>query len=71
MPLPRSWSQKKRREMQFAPHQQKPDIDNFIKALLDACLEDDAHVWSITASKLWAADGAIAIHDTQSIEETP
>lgn len=65
VPVPTSWSKRKRREMLFTPHQQRPDIDNFIKALLDACLEDDAHIWSITATKLWADAGAIAIHNPQ------
>jgi len=35
------------------PHQSKPDIDNFLKGLLDAVFEDDSAVWSIWAEKRW------------------
>ena len=34
-------------------HAQKPDADNLLKALMDACLEDDSHVWDVRATKLW------------------
>lgn len=43
------------------PHQQKPDLDNCVKALLDAVHGDDAHVWAFSAEKRWAAEGAIVV----------
>ena len=61
LPMPKSWSKKKRALMQGEPHQQKPDIDNLVKALLDALYEDDSGVWDIRASKRWAENGAIII----------
>lgn len=54
MPMPDSWSQKKRREWNGRPHLQRPDIDNLIKALLDSVFEHDSHIWSITAEKRWS-----------------
>lgn len=61
MPMPESWSQKKRTAMLHQPHCQKPDIDNCVKALLDAVFEDDSHVWKITAEKRWAAVPGITV----------
>ena len=31
MPMPRSWTKKKKSEMDGKPHQQRPDLDNLIK----------------------------------------
>jgi len=61
VPMPKSWSKKKKSDMAGQPHQQKPDIDNFLKSLLDACFDDDSKVWSVTATKRWAEEGAILI----------
>ena len=61
MPMPKSWSKKKKREMELRPHEQKPDLDNLLKALLDAQYGDDSHVSSIAAMKVWATEGAIKI----------
>lgn len=35
------------------PHRQKPDLDNLVKALLDALWEDDSGIWGIRAEKRW------------------
>lgn len=59
--MPKSWSKKKRLEHFGKPHQQTPDIDNLIKALFDAVLVDDKHIWSISATKMWADQGSIVI----------
>lgn len=61
MPMPKSWSDKKRIAHQGAPHTSKPDLDNLIKALLDACYEDDAHIWRLSAEKTWGEIGYIAV----------
>lgn len=62
MPMPPSWSQKKRAEMDGKPHQQKPDIDNLIKAVLDALCEEDCTIWQIAgAEKRWSETGAIKL----------
>ena len=61
LPMPRSWNKKKKQQMALTPHQQKPDIDNLIKALLDAVFDDDSHIHDIRAKKMWAYKGAIGI----------
>lgn len=59
LPMPKSWSKKRRNEMLGMPHQSKPDIDNLIKCFLDCLLEDDSYVWRVDAFKLWSEDGSI------------
>jgi Holliday junction resolvase RusA-like endonuclease len=62
IPMPKSWSKKKREEMCGKPHQQKPDVDNLLKALLDALYEDDSGVWDIRVTKLWSDSGKITVN---------
>ena len=61
LPMPPSWSKKKREMMRSRPHRQKPDIDNLCKALLDALYGDDSVVWEISLCKVWGDVGAIEI----------
>lgn len=53
LPLPESWSQKKRAEMAGTPHRVKPDIDNIVKSCLDALLTRDQGIHEIRARKRW------------------
>ena len=69
MPMPQSWSKKKRKAMYGQPHQQRPDKDNLEKALLDAVYDEDAVVWDGRTSKIWGQDGQIIILPAQSIQE--
>ena len=63
IPMPKSWSKKKRLEMAGTPHKQRPDLDNYIKGLLDALLEEDCKVWRISARKIWVdTEGCITIN---------
>lgn len=59
--MPKSWSAKKRAQYDQKPHQQKPDIDNYLKALLDAMYVDDSTVWKIESAKYWAIKPRIDI----------
>jgi Holliday junction resolvase RusA-like endonuclease len=61
IPMPPSWTDKKKMEMQDQPHQQRGDVDNFLKALLDAVYLDDKEVWDIRVTKVWSERGAIVI----------
>jgi Holliday junction resolvase RusA-like endonuclease len=61
LPMPGSWSRKKRQLMLGAPHKQKPDVDNLAKALLDACRDEDQGVWDLRTTKRWAHLGGIEI----------
>lgn len=51
--MPKSWSKKKKSQMRLKPHTSRPDIDNMIKSVFDAMLEEDSHIHSVTASKRW------------------
>ena len=63
IPMPKSWSKKKRSEMAGTPHKQRPDLDNYIKGLLDALLEEDCKVWRVSARKIWVdTKGCITIN---------
>ncbi|WP_109391127.1 RusA family crossover junction endodeoxyribonuclease [Proteus cibi] len=38
-----------------------PDVDNLIKAVMDAIFDEDCRVWNISASKLWGEQGKIGV----------
>ncbi len=61
IPMPKSWSKKKKSAMNGKPHKQKPDKDNLEKAVLDALCEEDSYVWDGRVSKLWSYKGSIII----------
>lgn len=62
LPMPESWSAKKKLKMHHTPHQQKPDLDNLVKAVFDALCEDDCHIWRLSrVEKRWAKTGVINI----------
>ena len=61
VPMPDSWSQKKRSAMLYKPHTQRPDLDNYVKALLDGCYAEDSTVWRLSAEKRWHTRGLIDI----------
>lgn len=63
LPMPQSWSKKKRAEYAGKPHQQKPDRDNLEKALLDAIFDDDCRIWDGRVSKIWGEKGQIIIRE--------
>ena len=50
IPMPKTWSKKKRTKLSFEPHQTKPDIDNFTKAFFDCLLRDDNIIWDVRVS---------------------
>ena len=54
LPMPKSWSKKKKKEMDRTPHKQKPDLSNLLKALEDAVCEEDSHLyWYSNLQKFW------------------
>lgn len=60
--MPKSWSKKKKAQYDGAPHQKKPDIDNFLKGFMDALYDDDEIVYATCASSYWAYKGQIIIN---------
>lgn len=63
LPMPKSWSKKKMAEMDGEPHQQTPDIDNLLKAVMDAIYKNDSHIWDCRITKRWAYFGKITIDE--------
>jgi Holliday junction resolvase RusA-like endonuclease len=63
IPMPASWSKRKRLAMAGAPHDQKPDIDNLCKGFMDAFKSEDKHVYALRAEKYWSETGGIEISD--------
>ena len=61
MPMAKSWSRKKKFTMFATPHQQRPDIDNLVKSVMDALLPEDMSVWRLYAEKRWGEVGSIEI----------
>lgn len=62
LPMPESWSQKRKFETCGSQHDGKPDLDNLVKALFDALYGDDAHLSDFTATKWWGYCGSMAIY---------
>ena len=57
VPMPKSWSKKKNKEMDQKPNQQIPDVDNLMKGLMDALFQEDSHIHTIHAKKVWSNNG--------------
>jgi len=64
LPMPESWSAKKRLAMNGTPHQQRPDRDNLLKAFQDTFEGDDGFVWDGRTTKLWGEVGKIIVEGT-------
>jgi len=63
LPMPNSWTDKKRNQMNNSPHQSKPDVDNMVKGLKDCLCESDSHIWDYRITKLWGTHGKIIINE--------
>jgi Holliday junction resolvase RusA-like endonuclease len=61
VPMPQSWSKKKKVEMNTRPHRSRPDLDNYAKAIFDALYSEDSHIADICLSKRWSYEGGIEI----------
>lgn len=61
IPMPKSWSKKKKEKLNGMPHKSKPDTDNIVKGLMDALKKEDSDVWKIKSEKRWAYKGSIII----------
>lgn len=67
LPMPKSWSKKKKAEMDGKPHQSKPDLDNLKKSLLDAIFDEDKWVWDMRVTKVWGYSGEIWVKNPTKI----
>lgn len=68
IPMPASWSKKKKQAFDGMPHKSKPYKDNLEKALYDAVYDDDAQIWCGWVEKRWSKIGAIEI---TALDELP
>lgn len=56
IPVPKSWSNKKKKSMHMQLHSGKPDLDNILKGFFDGLFTEDHHIGSISVTKLWVND---------------
>lgn len=69
IPMPKSWSKKKKQSMISKPHQQKPDIDNLIKGVMDALFNEDSHVHTVYGKKIWSDKPSITFITGENLVE--
>lgn len=53
LPMPKSWSKKKKDLMRGKPHRQRGDWDNFMKGVQDLLLKNDAMIWAGYGETRW------------------
>jgi Holliday junction resolvase RusA-like endonuclease len=53
IPVPPSWSKKKKKLHHGRFHQSKPDLDNLLKAFMDSLMAEDKQIAHIELSKRW------------------
>ena len=53
LPMPKSWTAKKKAELTGQRHRQKPDRDNIDKAILDSLFKEDCRVSGGRLDKYW------------------
>jgi len=52
--MPKSWSNKKKKEYEGKPHKSKPDLNNLVKALEDCLFDEDKYIWEYkNIRKIW------------------
>lgn len=60
VPFPKSYSKKKRESLLGQPHEQRPDLDNYIKAFQDALAKEDCQIHTYkNCRKIWGETGKI------------
>lgn len=64
MPMPQSWSEKKKLSLDGKPCRQAPDRDNLEKSVGDALFKEDSCIWGGSGLKLWCRAGSERIHVT-------
>ena len=61
VPFPKSYSKKKCKALFLKPHQEKPDLDNMLKAIKDCLKDEDKEVFQVKAKKVWSYKPSIFI----------
>lgn len=65
VPMPRSWSKKRRAAQLLKPHNSRPDWDNYGKAFCDALWQEDKEIWDVRTTKYWAEEGLITVEEVE------
>ena len=61
LPMPKSWSKKKKAQMSGEFHMSKPDLDNMIKSVGDCLKKDDQTIHEIIAKKFWSEESTLVL----------
>lgn len=61
VPMPDSWSKKKKELMNRMPCKVRPDCDNYVKAVQDSLSKEDGNIWYINCKKVYSYNGSIII----------
>jgi Holliday junction resolvase RusA-like endonuclease len=61
VPMPASWSEKRKVMFDGKPHQVRPDTSNYLKAFEDCLMEEDSSLWDIRSTKIWGRKGSIQV----------
>lgn len=61
MPMPPSWSARRKAAMAGQPHQQRPDLSNLEKSVEDALVPNDERLFSNRGVKVWGTAGKVVI----------
>ena len=61
IPMPASWSHKRKAEMNGLPHEQRPDATNLAKAVEDIAMENDEGLWDARARTYWGYTGRLIV----------
>ena len=75
IPMPTSWSKRKRLSLKGKPCEITPDKDNLEKAFLDAlfgknsAIKNDAHIYDGRPLKVWGETGRIVVYAIDPIPE--
>jgi len=66
MPMPKSWSKKRRNDMDGRPQKSTPDLDNLLKGFTDALREQDKEIHQVLARKIWGETGEVRVLEFKS-----
>ena len=61
VPFPKSYPKKKMKSLFLKPHQEKPDLDNMVKAINDSFHKEDKHIYKTKSKKIWAYKPSIIL----------
>jgi Holliday junction resolvase RusA-like endonuclease len=62
IPMPFTWSEKKKVKHNKTKVMKRPDLDNMVKGFMDALSVEDGYVWKITAEKRYSFNGSILVY---------